>query len=73
MTEMEIIGNNLSRYRKLKQYTQEALANELDMSACNIRLIEHGKANPTIDTLRRLARQLGVSLFDLLNPEDHIL
>ena len=43
-------------------YTQEALANELDMSACNLRKIEHGLGNPTIQTLDKLAKHFNIRI-----------
>ncbi len=64
MTTLEVIGANLLKFRREWGYTQEALANELNMSACNIRKIEHGKGNPRIQTLDKLARHFKIRIVD---------
>lgn len=52
------IGNNIVSLRKLKGISQERLALDSDMSVSYLRAIEHGEANPTIDTLSRIADTL---------------
>ncbi len=69
MTTLEIIGHNLSKYRKIQGYTQESLANELGMSVCNLRKIEHGTGNPEMRTLIKLANHLNITVADLLKED----
>lgn len=69
MITLAEIGNNLSKYRKEHGYTQESLANDLNMSACNIRHIEHGTGNPKLATLLRIAEHLNIELSDLLQKD----
>ena len=62
MTTLEIIGHNLLKYRKKQGYTQETLANDLGMSVCNLRKIEHGTGNPEMRTLIKLANHLNIQI-----------
>ena len=56
------IGKNIVSLRKLKQISQEQLALGSEMSISYLRAIEHGRANPTLDALSRLAATLDVPL-----------
>ena len=69
MTTLEIIGYNLSKYRKKQGHTQESLANDLGMSVCNLRKIEHGTGNPEMRTLIKLAGHLNIEVAELLNKD----
>ena len=69
MTTLELIGYNLSKYRKMQGYTQESLANDLGMSVCNLRKIEHGTGNPEIRTLIKLTNHLNIRIEKLFNED----
>lgn len=69
MTTLELIGYNLSKYRKMQGYTQESLANDLGMSVCNLRKIEHGTGNPEMQTLIKLADHLKIEVAELLKKD----
>lgn len=56
----------LSRARIARGLTQQQLADASDVSTTTISDIEHGKAAPTMRTLRKLASALGCELTDLL-------
>ena len=56
------IGKNIVSLRKLKPISQEQLALGSEMSVSYLRAIEHGRANPTLDALSRLAATLNVPL-----------
>ncbi len=57
-------------WRRHRGLTQKDLAAATGLNQAYISELESGaKPNPSIDTLRRLARELGVSLEDLLRPE----
>ena len=62
MSIFEEIGNTIVSLRKAKGLTQEALALECGISISYMRLMEHGKANPTINELWRIAEVLEVEL-----------
>lgn len=70
MTTLEVLGHNLLKYRKEQGYTQEALANELGMSVCNLRKIEHGTGNPEIKTLIKLASHLHIGIADFFQESN---
>lgn len=52
------IGQNILQLRKEKNMTQECLALEAEMSVSYLRSIEHGEANPSMETLSRIANAL---------------
>ena len=70
MTTLEVLGHNLSKYRKEHGYTQEALANELGMSVCNLRKIEHGTGNPRMQTLIKLADHFHINITDFFQKDN---
>ena len=59
------IGAHIRAYRKLAHMTQEAVAEKADISVHHLGFIERGQAKPSLDTLERLARGLGVRTEDL--------
>ena len=56
------IGETIIYLRKQKGLTQERLALECEISISYLRLIEHGKANPTINELWKIAEALEVEM-----------
>ena len=57
----------LKEVRKFKGYTQERLAFEADIELSQIARIETSRINPTLSTILRIAKTLGVhpkELFD---------
>ncbi|MBC3514905.1 helix-turn-helix domain-containing protein [Neobittarella massiliensis] len=54
------VGRNIKSLRKTRDLTQEDLAYRAKIEPRRISLIESGKANPTLDTMYRLATALGV-------------
>ncbi len=62
--------SSLKRARLARSMTLKGLSELTGLSQAFISEVENGKANPTIDTLRRLAKGLGVSLFDILSEEE---
>jgi transcriptional regulator with XRE-family HTH domain len=60
-------GSRLKEIREKKNMSQEALANEANISISQISRIELGKVNATISTLDALAAALKISMRDLLN------
>jgi transcriptional regulator with XRE-family HTH domain len=68
MKAREIIGLNLQRLRRERQWSQEDLASEADIDRRHVGRIENGRANVTVDVLEKLAKALRVSLADLSVP-----
>lgn len=60
------IGKNIVALREAKKISQEELALESDLSVTRLRDIEHGRANPSLDTLESLAKTLNMTLPHLL-------
>ena len=59
------IGMNIVKIRKEQKMSQEELAFRAKISVSRLRDIEHGKANPSIDTLESVAKALSVELLTL--------
>jgi len=56
----------LRRLRERNGLTQQALADKAKMSQSFFNRIETGKADPSLSTLRRLAKALGVTVSQLV-------
>jgi len=60
------LSNNLKKLREKKGLSQDRLAKLADVANNTIIKIEQGEnINPTLDTLKKIAKALGVSLDDL--------
>ncbi len=65
---MSNISKNLRKLRETKGLSQERLARLSDVANNTIVKIEAGKnQNPTLDTLKKIAKALDVSLDELSN------
>ena len=70
------LGNRIRELRKIKGVSQLELAYDMDMSMNTISGIELGKISPKIETLRKIAEKLNVSmseLFEFSIPQSIIL
>ncbi len=63
------IGENIKRIRKEKGYTQKQLAEKCEMYESQIRKYELNKANPKVDTLKKIAKALDCEVSDI---DEHI-
>jgi len=60
------LSNNLKKLREKKGLSQDRLAKLADVANNTIIKIEQGEnINPTLDTLKKMAKALGVSLDEL--------
>jgi len=64
-------GSFLAKQRKEKGYTQKELAEHLGVTDKAISRWENGHGYPDIESLEPLAKELGVSLMELLHGEFH--
>lgn len=64
----EVFARNLRRTRRMKDMSQEELADLAEMSRSYVSGIERGVRNVSIDNMGILADTLKVSLMDLVNP-----
>lgn len=64
--DISIIGSNISKYRKLKKYTQKQLGDLIDVNPKTVSKWENGTVGPDITILKSLADALDVSVEELL-------
>ena len=65
------IANNIKKYRKELGVSQDRLSKMADITYNTIIKIESGgNQNPTIDTLSKIAKALGVGVDDLIKWYD---
>ncbi|MEK3879194.1 helix-turn-helix domain-containing protein [Paenibacillus sp. FSL M7-0420] len=67
-----LLGARLRQERQRLNMTQEKLAEMVDISHAYIGQIERAERSVTLDTLVRLANQLGVTIDDLLHESIEI-
>ncbi|MDD3064120.1 MAG: helix-turn-helix transcriptional regulator [Massilibacteroides sp.] len=65
--EKSTIGDNIKKYRNKLGISQDQLSKKSDLAFHTIAKIEAGSTlNPTIETVKKIADALGVSLDDLM-------
>ena len=67
---MVTIGDNIRKYRKKKNLTQKELGDIVKISNTYLSDMEIGRTNPSIKTLKRIAKGLGISYVDLLRDTE---
>jgi len=65
-SESKLLGENLKRIRTEKDISQGDIARELGVDRGFISTIENGKTNPTLATITKLAKAVGVTTGELL-------
>lgn len=65
-SEAEKLGENLKRIRVEKGISQSDIAKSLEVSRGFVSNIENGKTNPTLATISKLAKAVGVLVDELL-------
>ncbi|WP_243375056.1 helix-turn-helix transcriptional regulator [Geotalea sp. SG265] len=66
-TSKELLGARIKEVRKLRQLSQERLAERVGVEPKQISRIEGGKSSPSMDTLESIARELQVEMKDLFD------
>ena len=66
MNESEKLGENLKRIRTAKGISQGEIGRILEVDKSFISNIENGKTNPTLSTIAKIAKAIGVSVGDLM-------
>lgn len=61
------VGANVRRFRQALGWTQEELAERAELSS--VKMIETGKRNPRLGTLRALAKAMGIRMEEMLGGE----
>jgi transcriptional regulator with XRE-family HTH domain len=61
------VGNNIKKYRELKNLTRETVAAEMDMSLSGYSKIERNEVDLTVSKVKKIAEVLGVDVSQILN------
>ena len=68
MSNNQNLANNIKKLRETKGLTQEKLARLADVANNTLIKMESGEnQNPTLVTLKKVAKAFGVSVDDLIN------
>ncbi len=67
---MATIGDNIKRIRKVRHITQRALGDIVGVSNTYLSDMEVGRTNPSIKTLKKIAKGLEVSYVELLKDTE---
>ena len=73
MNSLQIIGQRVRYYRKMRGLTQTELADKLGVAPRYIGNIEQGHRGPSLDMLVEICRWFGISTSDILpvgNPDN---
>jgi transcriptional regulator with XRE-family HTH domain len=66
------IGTRLKKIREFRNYTQEHMANKLDISQNAYHKLENGTTKLTTDRLEQIAKVLDVPVESILNSEKQV-
>lgn len=72
MDPKKILGKKIQTYRKLRQITQEKLAETIGIDTISLSKIETGRNYPTAENLAKIAKVLDVELYELF-IDDHAM
>jgi len=64
------IGENIRKYRRKRNLTQKQLGELLELSNTYLSDIENNRTNPSIKTLKKVAKALEVSYIELLEDTE---
>jgi transcriptional regulator with XRE-family HTH domain len=68
MSNNQNLANNIKKLREAKGLSQEKLARLADVANNTLIKMESGEnQNPTLNSLKKVAKALGVSVDDLIN------
>lgn len=67
---MGSIGDNIRKYRRKKNLTQKQLGELLELSNTYLSDIENNRTNPSIKTLKKVAKALEISYIELLEDTE---
>lgn len=68
MNSLDILSRNLKILRKQQGMSQDALAFHANIARSYMSDIERKATNPTLKTVDKLAKALGVEPYELLKP-----
>jgi transcriptional regulator with XRE-family HTH domain len=65
-----VLADNLRALRLKQRLSQDVLADEAGVTQALVSAIERGRANPTVESLERLALVLGVRVGELFQESE---
>lgn len=65
------VGEKIKQLRKDKGLQQKAVAFEVGLDQSNYNKVENGKREPSVEVLQKLSLILGVTVDELLRPDDN--
>ena len=65
------VGEKIKQLRKDKGLQQKAVAFEVGLDQSNYNKVENGKREPSVEVLQKLSVILGVTVDELLSPDDN--
>lgn len=66
MPETDVLAKRVKEYRKRRFKNQPDMAWEMGLSTEEISLIERGKTDPKLSTLKKIAAHMGITVSSLL-------
>jgi len=60
------IGKTIRKFRQDRDISQEGLAFDCEISRAHMYKIESGKSSPTIRILEKIAKRLGVHVYEII-------
>lgn len=66
----KVLGRSIRKHRERLEWTQEELAEESDTHRTYLADIERGVRNPSIETVRRLARALRIPISEIFQTAE---
>lgn len=67
-----MIGENIKRIREAKKLSQKEVITAIGMGAAQYSRIENGKTDPSISTVEKIAKALGVTMAQLFTNSDDL-
>ncbi|PQJ19544.1 helix-turn-helix domain-containing protein, partial [Nonlabens xylanidelens] len=64
------VSKNIKRIREVKKLSQKEVISAIGMGAAQYSRIESGKTDPSVSTLTKIAKALGVSMAELFTDRD---
>jgi len=65
----DVLAENLKKYRRLRGFTQEQLAEKANVSSHYVAMVETRKTFPKPEMLERFAKTLGIEPYKLFSVE----
>lgn len=69
----ETIGKNIRKYRELKGFSQEYMANQLDINQASYAKIENNSTKITVDRLFAISKLLEADITDLMDLKNQTI